>query len=374
MSYQAAQTTTWMLPLQQLVSINSHTFNKAGVDQVSDLFTEWLEALGFEAEHYPRQQIGDHVHYRTPDGGGQKLLLLGHADTVFAPGRFETFHADDTWVYGPGVCDMKGGLVVALEALRRISAQGALRDVDFLLVSDEETGSDDSRALTTELASRYHACLVFEAAGANMEVVVGRKGIGTFRIDIKGKAAHAGLRYSEGVNANLEAAHKLIALTALTNISLGTTVNVGKISGGIGANTISPEASLLIEMRYRTPDERDRLLMELDAIVQHATVDGTEATLSGGLQRDVMAPNAAQQQLLATLQHLHGKPLPSESRGGVSDANLVAAAGVATLDGFGPFGDGDHTLDERALKTSFDERIELCARALAYHQQHGRLY
>ena len=371
---QAAATANWMSPLQQLVRINSHTFNKTGVDQVSDLFTEWLEALGFEAEHHPRQQIGDHVHYRTPDGGGQKLLLLGHADTVFAPGRFETFHEDETWVYGPGVCDMKGGLVVALEALRKVRAQGELRDVDFLLVSDEETGSDDSRALTTELAAGYHACLVFEAAGANMEVVVGRKGIGTFRIDIKGKAAHAGVRYSEGINANLEAAHKLIALTELTDLSLGTTVNVGKITGGVGANTISPEASLLIEMRYRTPEERDRLLMELDNIVRQRFVEGTEATLSGGLQRDVMAPNPAQQQLLATLQRLHGAPLPSESRGGVSDANLVAAAGVATLDGFGPFGDGDHTVDERALKTSFDERIELCSRAVAYHQQHGRLY
>lgn len=364
----------WIARLRQLVAINSHTFNKAGVDQVSDLFTEWMEAIGFETDHYPRQHIGDHVHYRSADGGGKKLLLLGHTDTVFAPNTFETFGEDADWVYGPGVCDMKGGLVVALSALYRAAALAPLRDVDVLLVSDEETGSDDSRDLTTQLASRYHACLVFEAAGRNMELVNGRKGIGTFSINIKGKAAHAGVRYREGINANLEAAHKLIALTELTDLSLGTTVNVGKITGGIGANTISPEASLLIEMRYTQMDERDRLLMELDNIVQHAVIDGTQASLSGKIQRDVMAITPNQRRLLETIQRLADTPLETEFRGGVSDANTIAAAGVATLDGFGPFGDGDHTPQERALKSSVDERIDLCTRILNHHQQHGCLY
>ncbi len=365
----------WLERLRQLVAINSHTFHKSGVDQVSDLFTEWLEALGFQADYYPRQHIGDHVHYRTPENGKQKLLLLGHADTVFAPNTFETFHEDSEWVYGPGVCDMKGGLIVALEALRHTTAlTGALFDIDFLLVSDEETGSDDSRELTTQLAPHYHACLVFEAAGKALEVVTARKGIGTFTIDIQGKAAHAGVRYQDGINANLEAAHKLIALTALTDLSLGTSVNVGKMQGGIGANTISPQASLLLEMRYTQPTERDRLLMELDAIVHQSYVDGTQATLSGGIQRDVMESTFAQQALIKGIQQAYGKPLSTEARGGVSDANLVAAAGVATLDGFGPFGDGDHTPQERALKSSFAERMQLCTAIFLHHQQHGRLF
>ena len=364
----------WMDCLRQLVGINSHTFNKSGVDQVNDLFTEWMEAIGFTAEYFPRQQIGDHVLYRSADGGKPKLLFLGHSDTVFAQGRFETFHDDEQWVYGPGVCDMKGGLVVALTALRHAAAQAPLSDVDFLLVSDEETGSDDSRALTTQLATHYHACLVLEAAGQNMEVVTGRKGVGTFRIDIKGKAAHAGVRYSEGINANVEAAHKLVALTKLTDLNLGTTVNVGKIQGGVGANTISPDASLLIEMRYTQQNERDRLMNELEQIVRTSFVEGTHSILSGQIQRDVMANTPIQQQLLHTIQTLHGKPLATEFRGGVSDANTIAAAGVATLDGFGPFGDGDHTLDERALKSSFEERITLCTQILHYHRQHGWLY
>ena len=149
---------------------------------------------------------------------------------------------------------------------------------------------------------------------------------------------------------------------------------MGKIQGGVGANTISPDASLLIEMRYTQQNERDRLMNELEQIVRTSFVEGTHSILSGQIQRDVMANTPIQQQLLHTIQTLHGKPLATEFRGGVSDANTIAAAGVATLDGFGPFGDGDHTLDERALKSSFEERITLCTQILHYHRQHGWLY
>lgn len=346
--------------LRHICEINSHTKNKAGVDKVGDLFDGWLEAIGFDPIHYKRELIGAHRHYKSPAKPGKKLLLLGHLDTVFPEGKFESYHEDDAWVYGPGVCDMKGGNLVALEALRRLHReQIAIHNIDLLLVSDEETGSDDSKYLTAELAGNYDYCLVYEAAGINGEVVVGRKGVGTFTIDITGVAKHAGNFYADGIDANLEASYKLQKLVALTDLSRGTTVNVGKMEGGIGANTISPHAHLLFEIRYKTQTERNRLLDAIEEIVNTSYVPGTTAKLGGGIQRDVMQHTKETDRFVRALEKIGGTPLPTEERGGVSDANIVSAAGVLTLDGFGPFGDGDHTVHERALKKSFEERVAL---------------
>ncbi len=160
---------------------------------------------------------------------------------------------------------MKGGNLVAFKALEELES---IKNIDFLLVSDEETGSDDSKILSTELAKNYDYCLVFEAAGSQMEVVVGRKGVGTFWVDIKGKAAHAGNHYADGNDANLEAALKLQKLVALSDLSQNTTVNVGKMQGGIGANTISPQAHLLFELRYDKGEEKERVLAEIETIVK----------------------------------------------------------------------------------------------------------
>jgi len=343
--------------LKKVVEINSYTQNKAGVDRVGKVFQEWFEELGFETKRYRRELLGDHLLFCSPKKEGKKILFLGHLDTVFPPGTFEGYSEDDEWVYGPGVCDMKGGNLVALEALR--GAQREIYNIDMLLVSDEESGSDDSKLVTKELAKEYDECFVFEAAGENMEVVVGRKGVGTFFVDIYGKAAHSGVRYSDGVNANLEAAHKLIALQSLTNLEEGTTLNVGVIEGGVGANTISPKAKLTFELRYTNHNERDRVVAAIDRIIHTNYVPKTKTLLSGGIQRDVMEPNEAQEELIAKLEQASGQKILTERRGGVSDANIVASCGVVTLDGLGPFGDGDHTEHERALKSSFFSRIEL---------------
>lgn len=362
----------YLQDLEKVITINSFTRNKAGVDAVGAIFDNWLEALGFSVTHHQRELIGEHRHYRTPYEGGKRLLLLGHLDTVFPPDSFDHYHEDEAWVYGPGVCDMKGGNIVALEALRRLRDDGIMiTNIDILFVSDEETGSDDSKRLTAELAKEYDYCLVYEAAGPNMEVVTGRKGVGTFTIDIEGVAKHAGNDYADGVDANLEAAYKLQALVALTDLEKGTTVNVGKIEGGIGANTISPKAHLLFELRYKTADERDRVLKAIDEIVATAYVVGTTSMLGGGIQRDVMQSSQASFDLVDDIERITGVRLPTEERGGVSDANIVSSQGVVTLDGFGPFGDGDHTRHERALKRSFDERIELSEKLFKHFIEAG---
>jgi len=364
----------WIDDLREVILINSHTLNKEGVDATGRIFRRWLEALGYETEVHERELIGDHLHFRSARRGKQRILLLGHLDTVFPVGTFEGFREDETWVYGPGVCDMKGGNLVAVEALKAIRRRyGTIDDIDLLFVSDEETGSDDSRTLTSTLAKQYDLCFVFEAAGPEMNVVVGRKGIGTFEIEITGKAAHAGTSYAQGVDANLEAARKLEHLVALTDLERGSTVNVGRIEGGIGANTVSPHARMVLEMRYADHREKDRLLNALTTITERSFVDGTVSRRSGNIQRDVMEPDDRQREVIDAMERISGYKLPTESRGGVSDANIVAAAGTTTIDGLGPYGDGDHTVRERALKKSFDERIALMTAVLAYHQEKGEI-
>ena len=351
--------------LKSIIEINSYTKNKDGVDKNGEIFKTWLEELSFECQTHKRDKIGNHLHFISKKKEGKKLLLLGHLDTVFPPETFEEFREDENWIYGPGVCDMKGGNYVALMALRNTFKEfGKIENIDFLLVSDEETGSDDSKYLTAKLAPNYDYCLVFEAAGKNGEVAIARKGVGTFFIDIEGKAAHAGNHYIDGIDANLEASYKLQELVKLTDLEQGTTVNVGKIEGGIGANTISPKAKLTFEIRYTQTEQKEYLLKEIDRIVETSFVNGSKATLSGGIQRDVMEANTKQQEFIEQINTQCKTKLQTEKRGGVSDANIVASCGITTLDGLGPFGDGDHTVNERASKESFSQRVDLVTKIL----------
>jgi glutamate carboxypeptidase len=338
------------------------------VNSVGKIFDSWFHALGFKSTIYKREKIGNHRFYSSQNNKtAKKLLLLGHIDTVFPEGKFEKFTSDEKWVYGPGVCDMKGGNIVIVEAFRELTKEGInISNIDILFVSDEETGSDDSKYLTAELAQNYDYCFVYEAAGPALEVVTGRKGVGTFFIDIEGKAAHAGNHYSDGNDANLEASFKLQELVKLTDLSKGTTVNVGKIEGGIGANTISPHANLTFELRYKTEEERDRVLYEIDKIVKKSFVNGTKSKLTGGIQRDVMQTTQNSLSLVKAIEKITNSTISYEERGGVSDANIVSSHGIITLDGFGPFGDGDHTVKERALKSSFVSRIEMSKQLFTY--------
>lgn len=359
----------YLKDLEKIININSYTKNKNGVDEVGIIMTNWLRELGFSLLTYKRENIGNLLLFSTPTKTGKKILFLGHNDTVFPPNSFEGFSQDETWVYGPGACDMKGGNIVALQALRNIFEQnGEIFNIDFLLVSDEETGSDDSKEITKSIANNYDYCFVFEAAGEKYEVVTQRKGVGTFNISIEGLASHAGNHYSKGIDANLEASYKLQELVKLTNLELQTTVNVGKITGGIGANTISPKCELLLELRYTSNNEKNRVLNSIEQIVNKSYVNGTKSTLSGGIQRDVMEENKNQLEFISLLENITNTKILTEKRGGVSDANIVASCGVITLDGFGPFGDGDHTVKERALKSSFKSRIELMTKILNHFQ------
>ncbi len=361
----------YLKDLEKIVNINSFTANKAGVDKVGQVMTTWLEELGFTTKVFKREFIGDHLLFKTPRKEGlPNILLLGHNDTVFPQGYFETFKQDETWVYGPGVCDMKGGNIVALEALRNLyETNNSITNIDFLLVSDEETGSDDSSAVSSKLAKDYDYCFVFEAAGENLELVTARKGVGRYIIKIDGKASHAGTSYTKGINANLEAAHKFIEYSNLINLDEGTIVNIGQIEGGIGINTVSPHCEMKMEFRFDKKSEQLRVMQGVDRITKHSYVEGTTAHADGIIQRGVMEENDKQFKLIKLFESLIGEKIPNERRGGVSDANIVASQGTTTLDGFGPFGDGDHTVHERALKSSFEQRIDMMTTILKHFQK-----
>lgn len=360
---------SYLEDLEKIVNINSYTQNKHGVDQVSKIMSSWLFDLGFTSETYKRELIGDHVLYKSTQIKGPRILLLGHNDTVFPEGYFEGFTQDNDWVYGPGVCDMKGGNIVALQALRNIfKKNGKIFNIDFLLVSDEETGSDDSKEVTSTLALNYDYCFVFEAAGKNLELVTARKGVGRYIIKIEGKASHAGTSYTKGINANLEGAIKLQKYSELINLKEGSIVNVGKFEGGIGINTVSPHCEMMMEFRFDKKTEQIRIMNEVEKITNTSYVEGTKSIADGVIQRGVMEQNDKQLQLVKFFETLTQNKIPLESRGGVSDANIVSSCGVITLDGFGPYGDGDHTKKERALKSSFEQRIEMMTKILSHYQ------
>lgn len=360
----------YLKDLEKIININSYTQNKHGVDEVGKIMSNWLKELGFEEKAFKRELIGDHLLFKTPKKDGLKILLLGHNDTVFPQGYFEKFSEDEEWIYGPGVCDMKGGNIVALQALRNIyEEKNEIFNIDFLLVSDEETGSDDSKEVTSSLANDYDLCFVFEAAGKNLELVTARKGVGRYIINIEGKAAHAGTSYKKGINANLEGAIKLQKYHELINFDEGTIVNVGKMEGGIGINTVSPHCEMLMEFRFDKKSEQIRVEKAVEEITSTSYVEGTKSHADGIIQRGVMEENQKQLDLIKFIEELTNQTIPTEKRGGVSDANIVASCGVTTLDGFGPYGDGDHTKNERALKSSFEQRISMMTKILKFYQE-----
>jgi len=361
---------TFLNDLKRIININSYTQNKAGVDKVGKIMSSWLEELGFTTQIHNRELIGNHCLHTTPrEENKPNILLLGHNDTVFPEGYFENFSEDDEWIYGPGVCDMKGGNIVALQSLRNVFQENKkITNIDFLLVSDEETGSDDSSSLTASIAQNYDYCFVFEAAGQKLELVTARKGVGRYIIRVEGKAAHAGTSYTKGINANLEAAHKMVEYAKLIDFSKGTIVNVGKFEGGIGLNTVSPHCEMMMEFRFTTVEEKERVMAGVEKITNHSYVEGTKSTADCVIQRNVMEENPKQYELIKIIENLINEKITTEKRGGVSDANVVAGQGTTTLDGFGPFGDGDHTKKERALKSSFIQRINMMTKMLSHFQ------
>ena len=364
--------------LARLVVIQSGSRNKAGLDRMADEMALVLGQILPETRILPFEGSGNMVQAMTrPAARGEKgIVLVGHMDTVFpADTVFTDYREDETRCFGPGVYDMKGGLVVAVYALKALDHLGLLADMPITVLcnSDEEIGSPVSRPWIEEQSRDALAALVFEGGGTNRDVVTGRKGRLGLRLTVRGRAGHAA-KGGPKASAILELAHKIIALEDLNGVA-GATLNVGQVSGGIGPNTVPDLASAELDIRF--PDQRAQALIEEAAaeLTARMTIPGTTAELSPTSGRPAMPQSDGNRRLYAIIRdqaRLFGYDLPEELRSGVSDANFIGGLGVPVLDGLGPVGDLDHSELEFILKNSIFERIALTAATIAEIWNHER--
>lgn len=357
--------------LRRLVEIQSGSRNKPGLDRMAVAMGEVLGDILPDVRILPSADYGNMVQASSgPWASGETgFALVGHMDTVFpADTTFTTFQEDNEFCRGPGVYDMKGGLVVGVYALKALRELGMLDDmpVTFLCNSDEEIGSPASRPWIEEQAGQCLACLVFEGGGVTREVVTGRKGRLGLRVTVRGKAGHAA-KGGPKASAILELAHKILDLEAL-NADAEITINVGQVEGGIGPNTVPDSAQALVDARFLTPEGQARLRKALKALFAKQVVPGTACEHVETTGRPAMPRTEANTRLYAAARRqaaLLGYDLPDELRFGVSDANFIAGQGVPVLDGLGPLGDLDHSDKEYIVRRSLMERAALAAALLA---------
>ncbi|WP_267245622.1 M20 family metallopeptidase [Streptomyces sp. PR69] len=299
-------------------------------------------------------EAGPHVHWSA--GGDPRVLILGHHDTVFPLGTLERrpFTVRDGYATGPGVFDMLGGLVQAVHGLAALDDRSG---VEILVTADEEVGSRSSRALIEERALACGAVLVCEGAADGGGVKTGRKGCGTFRVTVAGRAAHAGLEPAAGVNALIEAAHQVLDIAALARPDAGTTVTPTVASAGTLDNVVPAEATVVVDVRVESADEKERIESAFASLAPH--LDGAEITVQGAVSRPPMPESASAGLFAAAQQLLPG--LEGRAVGGGSDGNFTAALGVPTLDGLGAVGGGAHADHEFLAVSAMAERAKLLA-------------
>ncbi len=362
--------------LERLVVTNSHTANRAGGTHVAERLAEEFGAIpGLAVRLLPSERFAPHVVVSSEAASASTgcIALVGHHDTVFPPGTFEGFRTDGGLVRGPGVLDMKGGLVVVLFALRALAAEGLLATlpVRVAIVSDEEVGSPEgSDVLVRELAGAACA-LTFESGRAKDAVITARKGTGSIRLLAHGKAAHSGNNHADGANAIWALARAIDAAQGLTDYARGITINTGTVTGGQGRNTVPDRAEALVDLRYVTRASGEEALARLRerCVEAAATVPGTHVEVVGGLARPPLErtdANVALYREYASCARESGlgdgeAPLV----GGGSDAATTAAIGIASIDGLGPRGKGFHTHDEQFELASFVPKAEALVRFLA---------
>ena len=364
--------------LEEMVLIQSGTRNKAGVDAVGRLIQRVCQSLPVHIQIVEEQVCGNHLIIRSNAGDSDRgrILLVGHMDTVFpADTDFNWFRTDGQHCFGPGVCDMKGGLVAGLFALKALAAGSLLEQIPITFVcnADEEIGSPYSRDLIAEQARQSAAAFVLECGGPDGEVVTGRKGNLCVEIRVKGRAGHAAFAGSGKASAILELAHKTVALEQLNDIDRGVTVNVGTITGGIGANTIAEDARAMVDCRFADADQQRVLTRRIDAIVRAQSVPGTRGNQRTSSSRPPMPQDGQNRQLFAIVERTAaalGQSLRTEYRQGVSDANLIAAQGTPVVDGLGPVGGKDHSAEEFMVTESLVQRTRLLSRSIVAAHRH----
>jgi glutamate carboxypeptidase len=362
--------------IRELVEIESPSDNKAAADRLAQVTADKFAALGGQVHIHKANDFGNHLQVDfAGKSGGKPVLLLGHYDTVYPLGTLATMPcrvAGDK-LTGPGVLDMKSGIALMLQAIAAIQnwhqadpQAGELRPVTVLLVSDEEVGSDSSRAITEALAKKSAAVLVIEPSyGPGGAVKTARKGVGGYEVKVTGKAAHSGLDFEKGVNAIVELARQIEKVTSFTDLKKGLTVNVGMVSGGSRVNVVPAEAVAQIDVRIaRMKDAAgiDKKMRGLRAFNRKCRLE-----ITGGINRPPMERTAGVAALYvkaAGIAHELGWKLGEAAVGGGSDGNFTAALGIPTLDGLGAVGDGAHASHEHIVISELPRRAALLARLI----------
>ena len=353
--------------LARLVRLDAPTGDVEALGATEALLAARLEALGANLRHHPTS-AGTHLEARFGPAEGERILVVAHYDTVWPRGTAAArpFRIVDGVAYGPGVFDMRAGLVAALGALEGLLALGEIRrPVTLLLNADEEAGSETSAGLLVELGREARAALVPEPCLPGGGLKTARKGVGTYRFEVTGVEAHAGLGADGGVSAIEELASIVVRLGQLARPELGTTVNVGVVGGGSRPNVVAGAAFAEVDVRVTTHAEYDSLHQDFDrlAVREGAALAVRRLHARPPMERTPAVAAAATEakRIAAEL----GLELTEGSAGGASDGNFLVELGLPVLDGLGPEGGGAHALDERVSLGSLEERVALIGLLIA---------
>ena len=365
----------FLAELETMVNIDCGSYTPDGVNRIAGLVTDALRASGADVERIPHlpedgaPQLGDLVIGRI-GGDGPRILLIGHMDTVFDPGTAaeRPFGIDGDRARGPGVTDMKAGLLAGLHAIAALHEAGVRPAITFVANPDEEIGSPFSTPHIRRLAPDHDAVLVLECARANGDIVSARKGIADYHLTLVGRAAHAGVEPEKGRSAILEAAHQVVALHSLNGRWPTVTVNAGVIHGGTRPNVVAERCELQVDLRAATTDAFEAAAAEVARLAAQPAVADVRIDLRRIAGHPPMEKTDASGRLVdhaVAIAAELGFALRDAATGGASDANTTAALGVPTIDGLGPVGGDDHSVDEWLDVGSVAPRTTLLAALLA---------
>jgi len=352
---------------QEMVLRESPSNDKAACDELCAHLAGEFECLGGEVKVHGQPAAGNHLQVNFAGARSQApILLLGHYDTVYQLGTLNKMRCEerDGRLYGPGIFDMKAGIVqmmFALWALRE-TAGAPPRPVKVLLVSDEEVGSATSRDITEKLASKCAAVLVCEPSGPGGALKTARKGVGSFTLTVTGKAAHSGLDFEKGHSAILELAHQIQAISRMTDLKRGITLNVGTVRGGTRINVVADEA--VAELDLRVASKQHGAQMERRVHKLRPVNPSCKVEIAGGINRPPLERSPQVAALFKLAQQIArelGFRLREVAVGGGSDGNFTAGIGIPTLDGLGAVGDGAHAAHEHIVTAELPRRAALLA-------------
>ena len=359
--------------LRDVVNIDSGSFDKEGVDAVGARFEQHFADYGIETWREPHDVYGDAVHgLITKPGSNEKpILLMGHRDTVFPKGEVakRPFTIKGNLAHGPGVADMKAGVVINVfvaAALKKFDA--APCPIKLLITGDEEIASRSSRPIIEREGRAARAVYNSEPGRPTGNITTGRKGGVFMRFEVFGKAAHSGNNFSVGISAIGELAHKIVQIHALTDMDKGITLNVGLVSGGQSVNTTAPHAEGEIDFRYIDPADRATIMGAIEKIIATSTVPGTTAKLHINGEFLPLVQDAAAKAMFEAYQAAAVDSglttLTGEFAGGCADSGFTASVGTPTLCGLGPVGGNVHTDLEWLDIESIVPRAQTLARAI----------